>query len=311
MVLLTILKVIGILLLVILGLLLAAVLAVLFVPVRYHAEGAYQGELWAKGQVTWLLHLLSVRFSFEKGFKCTVKIAGISVFPKQKKKPKPSEQGAKKESGAEEPEEQEGQAATPDTECREQPEPEKAQEESVPEKGVSEEKAQGAEEAEENRDAEDARSAWEKLSEKVYAIFRKFGEKYETICAKIKKVKDLVSYYIRILQREETKALLRLTIRQLQGILRHVLPRKLDVRLNVGTGDPASTGQILALQGLLYPVLKGNVLIVPDFEEKRFEGTFYMKGRITAFVLLLCALRVIINKNCRKLIRILRKKEEA
>lgn len=358
MVLLTILKVIGILLLVILGLLLVAVLTVLFVPVRYRAEGAYQGEFWAKGQVTWLLHLLSVRFSFEKGFKCTVKIAGISVFPKQKKKPKTSEQGTKKESGAEEPEkqeeqeEQEEQAAAPDTECREQLKPEKAPEESVPEKGVSEEKAQGdgrkmpddaaqsaegtgvtgnrtageeqraegaqenwdggnAQSAEENRDAEDARSAWEKLSEKVYAIFRKFGEKYETICAKIKKVKDRLSYYIRILQREETKELLWLTIRQLRGILRHVLPRKLDVRLNVGTGDPASTGQILALQGLLYPVLKGNVLIVPDFEEKRFEGTFYMKGRITAFVLLLCALRVIINKNFRKLIRILRKKEEA
>lgn len=336
-VLLTILKVIGILLLVVLGILFAVVLTVLFVPVRYCAEGEYREKLWAKGQITWLLHLLSVSFSFEEELSYSVKIAGIRILPGREKK-KPQE---KKPQGKNLPEEKEepecgrtalaGAGESAAAECAASAAaPDEPQAESVsdksssardPDAGRAEEHAEtekGGTEAEQTfekgEDAEAADGPFsfpERLLQKVYAIFRKYREKYETICVKIKKVKDKLSYYIRILKREETKELLQLTVSQLRRVLRHMLPRKLDVCLQIGTGDPASTGQLLALQGILYPVLGGNVCIIPDFEEKRFEGTFYMKGRITAFVLLFGALRVAINKNFRRLIRILRKKEDA
>lgn len=330
-ILLTVLKVIGIILLVILGILLAGVLLVLFVPVRYRAEGEYLDRFTAKGQVTWLLHLLSVRFSFENGLQYSVKIAGIRILPRRVKK-KSSDTEIEQASETE-------KAFDPETEKA--PETEKdtlsdtTNPDEVPktqssdrilekpqakaeEKKASEADAAGTKRTSEttgatglDEDESALLSLCDKLFQKINAIFRKYREKYEAICAKIKQIQDKLSYYIRILKREETKELLRLIIDQLQGIFRHVLPRKLDVRLHIGTGDPASTGQILALQGMLYPILRGNVRIVPDFEEKHLEGTFSLKGRITAFVLLICALRVIINKNFRKLIRILRKKEEA
>lgn len=339
-ILLMILKVIGILLLVILGLILAIVLLVLFVPVRYRAEGAYQEKFVAKGRATWLFHLLSVRFSFDGAFSYSVKIAGIRFLPKRQKKKageavaaaeadddkqervgsvSATEGGGQERSGSSDLKDGGGQehcgtAGLADDSVQERVGNAEAENSADADSGTStgvEDNCRDEAEAEEPPVQKDLFDFLEKLLQKVYAIFRKCGEKYEAICVKIEKVKKKSSYYIRILRREETKELLHLVFAQLQGALKHLLPRRLDVRLCVGTGDPASTGQILALAGVLYPLLGGNVCVVPDFEEKHFEGTFYMKGRITAFVLLLCVLRVAVNKNFRKLIGILRKKEEA
>ena len=57
----TVLKVIGITLLIILGLVLFILLLVLFVPVRYSGKGSYQDGLFtAKLRASWLLHLISL-----------------------------------------------------------------------------------------------------------------------------------------------------------------------------------------------------------------------------------------------------------
>lgn len=66
-ILLLILKIVGILLLILLGLVLFVLLTVLFVPVRYRAEGSRHGEWRAKGRVSWLFRAVSLQFSFENG----------------------------------------------------------------------------------------------------------------------------------------------------------------------------------------------------------------------------------------------------
>ena len=69
-VILTILKILGILLLVILGLLLAIVLSVLFVPVRYQLEGEKPSSGWSEAngkiRVSWLLHLIHLRIQYRE-----------------------------------------------------------------------------------------------------------------------------------------------------------------------------------------------------------------------------------------------------
>ena len=66
MVILTILKIIGIILLVVLGLILFLLLLVLFVPIRYRIDASKDAEgeqqIHALIKVTWLLHLLNMRF---------------------------------------------------------------------------------------------------------------------------------------------------------------------------------------------------------------------------------------------------------
>lgn len=84
-VLLTILKVIGWILLGILGLILLTVLTVLLVPIRYRADGVWKEEKYIRGRVTWLLHLLSIRVTYEKELLLEVRVAGFLIYPKKER----------------------------------------------------------------------------------------------------------------------------------------------------------------------------------------------------------------------------------
>ena len=72
-----ILKWLGILLLVLLGLVLTVLLAVLFLPVRYEAEGSFRGELLAKGQISWLWRLFSIQAVYDGDTEVSLRIFGV------------------------------------------------------------------------------------------------------------------------------------------------------------------------------------------------------------------------------------------
>lgn len=117
-VILTILKILGIILLVLLGLLLVIVFSVLFVPVRYRLEGEKSSPGWSeangKVKVSWLLHLIHLRIQYQEKeldwecylFGVPLKKAGAAVreWKKEEKKEKGTgaERTEKKSSTAEE-----------------------------------------------------------------------------------------------------------------------------------------------------------------------------------------------------------------
>ena len=84
MVILTILKIIGIILLVVLGLMLFLLLLVLFVPIRYRIDASKDAEgeqqIHALIKVTWLLHLLNIRFLYPEEAYLRVRIACFTLF---------------------------------------------------------------------------------------------------------------------------------------------------------------------------------------------------------------------------------------
>lgn len=83
MVILTILKIIGIILLVVLGLILFLLLLVLFVPIRYRIDASKDAEgeqqIHALIKVTWLLHLLNIRFLYPEEAYLRVRIACFTL----------------------------------------------------------------------------------------------------------------------------------------------------------------------------------------------------------------------------------------
>ena len=84
-VILLILKIIGWILLTLFLLLLVVVFLVLFVPVRYRAEGSVEESVWIQGKVHWLLYLLSIDFSYgEDGFSYESKIFGKHISSEKK-----------------------------------------------------------------------------------------------------------------------------------------------------------------------------------------------------------------------------------
>lgn len=302
----TILKIIGLILLTLLGLLLAALLLVLFVPARYRIDGAYQEAFAARAQITWLFHFLSVKVAFDGALQYGVRVAGIRLLPKKKERQKREKDGIGEQKAAASDAQRAAEASK---------ERDGSQKDSANESAEAWEEDIRIKEEEAREDfageEEATQSSFVPPNGRILDILQNFREKYGGLCLKIRKIWDNLSYYIKVLEREETKQALSNMHAQLQGILRHILPKELDVCFCIGTGDPASTGQLLALQGMLYPILQNRVRILPDFEKKHIEGTFHAKGRIRTVVVLICGLRVLINKNFRQLIKLLRKKEEA
>ena len=107
-ILLTILKIIGIILLVLIGLILLAAAVILLVPIRYHGEGAREEKILSGSvKLTWLLHMISASASLsEDGMKIRVCLFGKTIYPKTKP---PKQSKAKKMPKQEAPKSQKNQ----------------------------------------------------------------------------------------------------------------------------------------------------------------------------------------------------------
>lgn len=313
-VILMILRIVGITLLVILGLLLAVVLAVLFVPVRYRADGSFHEELTASARVTWFLHLLSARIIFEKELNVKAFICGIQIYPRAARIKKQScPQG---HSGSKGQEDTRAGMTGKRPENGETVKPAEAVKFTEPvtplePAGDSKEKADSFEEADRETFGTEGRTKQKEFSagnmtDRLKRLVQKLQDSLRDIRSTLRGLYERLSYYKSIWDREETQRAFRLASAQLSKTMRHVLPRRTDVYAVIGTGDPASTGQILAVQGMLYPWLGDKIHIVPDFEEEHFEGEFHLRGHIRAEVLGFYVLRLMFDRDVRHFIGILR-----
>ena len=88
-ILLTVLKIIGIAVLIILGLILLILLMVLFVPVRYNGKGSYHDSSFVAGlRASWLLHLISASGTYQKeqSFHIRIRLFGFTIYDNLKEK---------------------------------------------------------------------------------------------------------------------------------------------------------------------------------------------------------------------------------
>lgn len=290
-ILLIILKIIGITLLVIFGLFLLLLLVVLFVPVRYRFKGNYDDSFHCKGKITWLLHLVSIRIEVEKEVVTSIRILGIplSVFIKKKK-----EAAFQKE--AEESNKQ--KQAEPQT--VEQIEEKQAEILSVTEE-VQTEKISFIQKI---------KNIIHNIKQKIHNIIEKIKnviEKIKDFICNIKSKKKQLKRYLRILQSDTTKAAFALCKKKIFKMLKHVFPRKLHADLTFGFEDPATTGYILAIYGMLPAFVGKSIILHPDFDKQIFQGSFKVKGAIRAWTLLYQVLSILMDKNCRKLYHIVKK----
>ena len=112
---------------------------------------------------------------------------------------------------------------------------------------------------------------------------------------------------IRMLFGEEMAPSRRRVLRAVKGILRDIFPRKGKIRLRFGLGDPAETGQVLAILAAVYPVFRGNLDVTPDFDNAVLEGTADVSGRVIVGVILFWIFLLLTDRRLRNLIAEARK----
>lgn len=303
-----ILKWIGIILLSVLGFILCLILLVLLCPIRYQAEGSYQEKIHFRAKISWFLGILKVNAGYNDLFEWEVTVFGFRILPGKKKDPaapqmpkKDRKVKAKKDNATQEHLQQEN---TSDEEhVKTEKTPVNTSETPVNTSETSVNTAEIPENATETKEKQS-------VSEKISALIQKWKDKIADIKNSIQNVRKQADHYLAILKRAEVQRLIKRVLRMFSKMLMHIRPRKLSVIAHVGMEDPSVTGSIMAVQGILYPWVAQKVVIIPYFEEKKLEGSFYLAGHTILSVLLVLVLRMILNKDFLTLIRLLRKKED-
>ena len=87
------------------------------------------------------------------------------------------------------------------------------------------------------------------------------------------------------------------------------MPYKLYLRAEFSAGSPDKTGMVLGILAMFPIGYKNKWKIRPDFEREEIyiDSEFDIKGHIFLYKILVIAIRVLVDKNCRKLYNEIRK----
>lgn len=325
-----VLSVIGTILLKILELLLILILiviALLFLPIRYRFDGSYKGELKADIRVSWLCHLVSFRIKIEEATSMKFRLFGVDMAKfiektkaqkerrrkrKAKKRSKyQSKEKARKKSQAEKldtsgktdieiAQVEKKQDILEGDKDNEIPllEEEKSKEE--PNEGIH------SETIEVEKSPESHKKSKRKRAEEQDNIFVTIKKRLEKIIAFFKfipklflKIKDKVAWTkeVRVfIAAENTKRMVCILKDNMIHLWRKLKPKRLKANVYFGTGDPATTGQILGVISILYAYYGASVEVRPDFENARLEGKLYFRGRVSLITIIMIGIRLLLSK---------------
>lgn len=301
-VILTILKIIGMILLCILGLVLLLAGVLLFVPVRYRITAKKEAEeelsdAHVTVRVTWLLHLLNVCFAYPDHAYVRIRLLFFTIFrsdrPKKEKKKKRSETAHKTAQ-----KEQKDQKELDGQKSPEYP--------SEPKKHSSQEESQetNAPEQPEDQEKPPFKERFLRIVRKVWEILKNIRYTIRKIYDKIMDIIRNIRYYTELLKSDLFKETFKKCSGELLKLLKSIAPRKIKGRLRIGMEDPATTGKILGYYGMFYPLIGDHIDIVPDFDQMVLEGNILIKGKITLFKAIKTGIIVYFNKDLRKLIQL-------
>lgn len=154
------------------------------------------------------------------------------------------------------------------------------------------------------------RLLWEflkKIISQIRNLFQNIQYTIQNICDKIKSVLENIQYYREVIESDIFRQSFGLCKGELAYLLKKLKPDKLKADFIVGMDDPAATAEILAIYGMLYPMIGSDVNVAGDFENKRIEGLFVVKGHMNVYTFLKIAVKLYFNKDIKKLIRLLKK----
>lgn len=317
-----IVKIIGILLLSVLGILLLLCLLILLVPLRYQVWVSYHEKVQAKIRLTWLLHLFSLHAEYEEGWKTGLQFFRISVHP------------AKIAQAGNDTEKVEIKVKTEQTEQRKQNEQNEdrksvytsSDQGNVQEKPLWKEPEAAdikkdiyiKEEKQEDQPKEQLvhrdvlqeshkrkkvalKTRWERIKTWFFKQKEYWRGKLRQFLQSWEEKKRVVLKAYHFLTSKENQATGFLLARQGKRIFLHVIPKKAQGNVTFGFEDPARTGEVLAIIAMLYPIYRDQLEVTPIFDKNILEGEGNFKGRIRLGTLLVFVLRLVCDKNLRKI----------
>ena len=322
-----ILKIIGIILLCVVGILLLVTACVMFVPVRYRIrltreEGDDKPPVVVYAKVTWLLHLVNVlvRYPAELIVRARILVFTLFRIPKKEKKAGRKAAKEKKKTGkkSEKEKKQENENASTISEEGEGLGSSVVTKEDTLHEESGEDSGQCKENQEEAKEKVSLSAKIRQVFTKIRQTIEKIKEFFQNIqytiskfCDKIRAVSDNIQYYREVLESDSFRQSATLCKRELVWVLKKLKPDKFEADFIVGMEDPAATGEILAICGMLYPLIGQHIQVVGDFdcEKTHIEGQLYIRGRIRVITFIRTAVRIYFNKDIKELIKLFKKED--
>lgn len=297
----TILKVIGIILLVVLALILTALLCVLFVPVKYRAVGSFDNtDIRAKAHVSWLFHLFALHIEYAQETDGYIRLAFV-------KKKLFDNYEALDDGDMDD-------AAKTETE-------DKVSENTVDEPQISAEELEHVtDEQTENESTAQTHNEQRTVNDENQQIkqqtkpthqktYKKRNKKppkkshKKQFKDKSDKIKNCIYKLKREYSDERNKAAFLHLKKELFIILKRICPRRLKLTMVYSTGSPDTTGISLGILACFPVGYTNKWQITPDFESEKpyAKGSFDIKGHVIVISILAATLRILFDKNCRRL----------
>lgn len=335
-----IIKWILILLGILIGLIFLILLLLLFCPIRYRGKIKKDRtdslrEIHATGEVSWLLHIISVQAFWEQGvLKTKICFLGIPLEKfRKKKKPRSlsnsEDQNAKKQTEASRSHEKTSKSEQQNDAAELQmSEPQEDTVEDINEisENVIMEPISISEEI-----SEDEKKLRTKIADLILNIVGKIKtavgklirivqnflgipkrilKKIQSLALTIRNFCDKINWWKEFLDHPRTRAALSFLWKNAKKLIYHVLPTRITGKITFGNEDPAVTGMVLAVLGMTIPFHKNKIEVAPLFDDENvLEGEILLKGRIYGIVVLKTAAELYFNKNIKYVIHRWRHKE--
>lgn len=266
------LKIIGIVILAIIAFIIFLLCLVLFAAVRYKINLEADGDIKSvRGilKVRWILGIVSLTVKYPGEGQVVLRIFGIPVLGRKKRKKKKKVKAVKREAK---------QEAKTEVRIEEKPAAVK------PDKTETE-KPHTKEQHIKKPHKKQKRSFFKKFTER-----KNKDKKFD----KIKPVFD-------ILKDTQNKGAVDALKNAVICAIKHCGPKKFKVNMIIGTGDPCNTGLLFGAFGIIMALIKGEYNISPDFYNKRIEGYMYIKGRIRSAIVLYYILKIYADKDIKRM----------
>lgn len=279
---LSILQILGIVLLVVIGVAVLLIVILLFHPLFYKAEGELRDTKWVKGRFSWLFHLVHGRMSYED----ELFYGELFILGKRVKLSKDISEVNHSTMHTEDTSDEEWTADIIDHEKTTDQDMTKDTADDI----VTNDTVTQGSSSEENLTGNP------KLIERLKRLYRSICNKFRMIRDTYPRIKKIIT------DKQNHQALIHLKD-ELVYLIKILLPKKSSVRGTFSTGSPDTTGQLFGFMAIFPLIYTDGWSIVPDFQAEKayFEGVFRIKGRIYLYQLVGIVMRIVLDKNCRRM----------
>lgn len=270
----------------------ALVLLVLFVPIRYRVRGKYPEEPYGSARFTWLWHLVKVKVEYlNEKVDFGIYLCGIKLPVTDKKEsqedgdPEPSETDPQEQKASESPKEEPAKEASETS--AEVKQTDSDLEKKAPEKPV-------------NETVPKASANKKKLKKEREKASKKKGSS----------LKEKWVSFQGFMDDEKNKDAFSVLFGELKRLLIRIAPKRMKGHVDLCMGSPDYMGYVTIFCSLLPFMYDKRFHFNPDFlgDEFSIDADVATGGSVMMFPILISGIRIISNRNVRRMITKVRKK---